>query len=400
MTSDVKQPRDFPFGPVRRLEMSPVYADLRENEPISRVRMPFGGVAWLVTRAADIKAAYTDPRLSRAATLGKDIPRMTPTVDEDLSLMSMDPPDHTRLRKLVAGEFTARRVAQLRERTQAFVNGLLDEMVEKGAPADIMNDLALPTSVTVICQLLGVPVEDREKFVAWTNAAMSMEADELQELEAAMRSLRGYLGELIDQRIDNPTDDLIGALVVARDEQGGLSAMELVQLGVILLMAGYETVANSIGNAVYTLLTRLDQLALLRADPGLLPQAIEECLRHLPLTTGTGIPRIALEDVELGGVLIRAGDTVFMDEPCANRDESVFDQADVFDITRSHNPHLAFGYGIHHCLGSQLARMEMQVAIGSLLNRFPDLRLAVDPAEVPWQKGHLMRRPLALPVAW
>ncbi|HKS48050.1 MAG TPA: cytochrome P450 [Amycolatopsis sp.] len=397
MTCDVGQPRDFPFGEIRRLEMSPVYTELRKNEPVSRVRMPFGGVAWLVTRAADIKAAYADPRFSRAATLGQDIPRMVPTVDEDLSLLSMDPPDHTRLRKLVAKEFTAHRVAQLREKTQALVNGLLDQMTQRGAPADIMHDFAVPTSLTVICELLGVPVDDRPKFVAWTTAALSTELD---QIESAMRSLLSYFGELAERRVDNPTDDLLGALVRARDEQGRLSTDELVKLGFVLLIGGFETVANSVSNAVYTLLTRPDQLALLRADPGLVPQAVEECLRYLPISTGTGIPRVALEDVELGGVLIRAGDTVFMDEPCANRDESVFDRADIFDITRSHNPHLAFGYGIHRCIGAELARMEMQVALSSLLARFPGLKLAVDADEVPWQKGHLTRAPLTLPVAW
>jgi cytochrome P450 len=309
----------------------------------------------------------------------------------------MDPPDHTRLRRLVAGEFTVRRVAQLRERTRTLVDRLLDDMVRTGPPADIMHDFALPTSITTICELLGVPIDDREKFVAWAGGALSTELDRIEE---SMRSLLGYLGELAERRVSEPTDDLIGALVRARDEQGSLTADELVKLAFVLLIGGFETVANSISNAVYALLTRPDQLALLRADPELAPQAVEECLRYLPISTGTGIPRVALADVELGGVLIRAGDTVFMDEPCANRDESVFDNADVFDVTRSHNPHLAFGHGVHHCIGAPLARMEMQVAIGCLLARFPNLRLAVDADEVPWQEGQLTRAPLTLPVAW
>ncbi|WP_069166291.1 cytochrome P450 [Nocardia altamirensis] len=394
--------RQYPFGAPVRLDMHPLYAQLRQEEPVSRVRLPYGGEAWLVTRYQDAKLVLADPRFSRAATVDReDIPRTSPEPSRRNSLLSMDAPEHSRLRKLVAKAFTTRRVEQLRPRAQEIVDEQLAEIESAGPVADLVQGLALPLPVTVICELLGVPTQDQHRFRDFSDTVLTTTAHTRAEIADARTALEAYLAEVVAQRRAEPADDLLGALVAARDNEDRLSEDELVNLGIGLLIAGHETTANQIANFTYVLLAQPDNWALLRDQPDLVPGAVEELLRFVQLGSGGGFARVATEDVALsGGITVRAGESVVVNTQAANRDEAVFDRPEELDLTREHNPHMAFGHGIHHCLGAQLARLELQVALGTLLRRFPELRLAVPAEDVPWKTGLLVRGPKALPVKW
>ncbi|MFI6166816.1 cytochrome P450 [Nocardia sp. NPDC051052] len=393
--------RHYPFGEPIRLDMDPLFAKLRREEPVSRVQLPYGDEGWLVTRYADAKLVLADPRFSRAATVDReDIPRTTPNPTRKNSLLSMDAPEHSRLRKLVAKAFTSRRVEQLRPRAQQIVNERLDEIESAGPVADLVQSLALPLPVTVICEMLGVPTRDQHRFRDFSDTVLSTTAHTTEQIDAARAALEAYLAEVVAQRRQQPTDDLLGALVAARDNDDRLSEDELVNLGIGLLIAGHETTANQIANFSYVLLSEPRHWELLRGRPELVPDAIEELLRYVQLGSGGSFARVATEDVALGGVTVRAGESVIVNTQAANRDESVFDNSEELDLARNNNPHMAFGHGVHHCLGAQLARLELQVALGSLLQRFPTLHLAVPYEEVPWKTGLLVRGPKALPVSW
>lgn len=393
--------RRYPFGEPVRLDMDPLFARLRREEPVCRVELPYGGQGWLVTRYDDVRTVLADPRFSRAVTVDReDIPRATPAPARPDSLLSMDPPEHSRLRKLVAKAFTSRRVAQLRPRTREIVDGKLTEMERAGAPADLVQGLALPLPVTVICEMLGVPPRDQHRFRDFSDAILSTTAYTREQIDSARDSLEGYLAELVALRRAEPTDDLLGALVAARDDEDRLSERELVNLGVGLLIAGHETTANQIANFTYVLLTQREYWEQLRREPELIPGAVEELLRYVQLGAGGGQPRVATEDVVLSGVTVRAGEAVFVHTQAANRDEAVFEEPEKLDLTRQRNPHIAFGYGAHHCLGAQLARVELQVALEALLERFPTLRPAVPLDEIPWKRGLLVRGPAQLLVEW
>lgn len=392
--------RHYPFGDPVRLDPHPTALKLLREEPISRVRLPYGGEAWLVTRYADVRSVLSDPRFGRAATVGReDVPRVRETPAMPNVPTSMDPPELTRLRKLTMTAFTTRRVQELRPRTEEIVDDLLTAMAAAGSPADLVEALALPVPVTVICEMLGVPPQDQHRFRDFSDAIMSTTAVPDEERVAALAAVAQYLTEQIAERRAHPSDDLLGALVAARDNDDRLSEDELITLGLTLLVAGHETTANQIANFVYVLLTA-GEWNRLRADPDLVPAAIEELLRYIQLGNGGAFPRIAVEDVELSGTLIRAGEAVFVDLAIANRDETVFPDPDTMDLTRHHNSHLAFGHGFHHCVGAQLARLELHVTLTALLRRFPNLHLAVPADEVEWKTGMLLRGPKALPVAW
>lgn len=393
--------RHYPFGEPIRLDMDPLFAKLRREEPVSRVQLPYGDEGWLVTRYADAKLVLADPRFSRAATVDReDIPRTTPNPSRQNSLLSLDAPEHSRLRKLVAKAFTSRRVEQLRPRAQEIVNERLDEIESAGPVADLVQSLALPLPVTVICEMLGVPTRDQHRFRDFSDTVLSTTAHTTEQIDDARVALEAYLAEVVAERRRQPADDLLGALVAARDNDDRLSEDELVNLGIGLLIAGHETTANQIANFTYVLLSEPRHWELLRSRPELVPDAIEELLRYVQLGSGGSFARVATEDVVLGDVTVRAGESVIVNTQAANRDESVFDRSEELDLTRNNNPHMAFGHGIHHCLGAQLARLELQVALGSLLQRFPTLHLAVPYEEVPWKTGLLVRGPKALPVSW
>ncbi|WP_433521457.1 cytochrome P450 [Nocardia pseudovaccinii] len=395
------QVRRFPFGEPVRLDVHPLIAELRREEPVSRVELPYGGQGWLVTRHEDAKTVFADLRFSRAATVGRtDIPRLTPEPYLPDTLLTMDPPQHSRVRKLVAKAFTSRRVEQWHPRMQQIVDEHLDAIERSGAPADLVQDFALPLPVTVICEMLGVPPEQQPRFRDFTDAVLSTTAYSLEQIMSAGAALESYLAELIAERRRTPSDDLLGALVTAHDDEDRLSERELVELGITLLVAGHETTANQIANFIYVLLTNSEQWKLLRTRPELIPGAVEELLRHTPMGSAGAFTRLATEDVELSGVTVRAGESVIVNIQSANRDEAIFADPEELDLTRRSNPHLAFGHGVHHCPGARLARTELQVALGSLLRRFPSLRLAVPTEKIAWKTGLLVRGPKSLPVCW
>jgi cytochrome P450 RapN len=401
MTATSRGARTYPFGPAERLELDPTYALLRDEEPLARIEMPYGGEAWLATRYADIRTVLADQRFSRAETRGRDVPRTGPLIQHDPSILSMDPPEHTRLRKLVAKAFTARHVEDLRPRVQEIVDGLLDTMIAAGPPADLTESLTWPLPITVICEMLGVPVADRDSFRAWTDLMLATGTDLAQDAVAAARdSINGYLADLIAARRETPTGDLLGLLVRARENDDRLGERELITFGVTLLIAGHETTANQTGNMVYLMMERRDLWDSLVADPARVPQAVEELMRFIPLGAAASFARIATEDVELGGRTVRAGEAVIVQVASANRDASVFTDPDEIDFSRTDNPHVAFGHGVHHCLGAPLARLELQLAVGTLVRRLLGLRLAVPAEEVPWRANRLVRGVTALPVEW
>ncbi|MFI7552544.1 cytochrome P450 [Micromonospora sediminimaris] len=392
--------RPYPFSPPDRLNLDPLYAELRRVEPLTRVRLPFGEAAWLATRYADVRMVLGDARFSRAASVGRDEPRLTPRQIEG-GILSMDPPEHTRLRRLVAKAFTARRVEQLRPRTRQIADELVDAMVTAGPPADLVEHFATPLPIQVICELLGVPFADRHLFHVWSEAIVSTTSLSPEQIHEYLDNLYGYIGELVQQRRREPTDDLICAMVRARDEhQDRFTEQEVVQLAAGLLAAGHETTVTQLPNFAYVLLTHPEQLAWLRAEPARLPTAIEELMRYVPLGVASAFARYATEDVEVGGVLVRAGEPVIGSLSSANRDETVFADPDRLDLGRATNPHIGFGHGVHHCLGAQLARMELQVGIGTLVARMPELRIAVPESELTWKSGMIVRGLARMPVTW
>ncbi|MFD7611383.1 cytochrome P450 [Streptomyces sp. NPDC059828] len=379
----------------------PYYAKLREAGPVHEVVSPYGDRVWLVVGYEEARAALADPRLSKSpGTVGLTM------LDEELigpNLLVLDPPDHTRLRRLVAREFTMRRVEELRPRVQRITDELIDTMLPAGQ-GDLVEALAFPLPITVICELLGVPVADRDRFRAWSTEVVAPTSEEAAQ--TAIEELAGYLRELIeDKRSAGPADDLLSALLRTRAEDGDrLSAAELRAMAYLLLIAGHETTVNLISNGVRALLGHPDQLAALRADFGLMDGAIDEMLRYEgPVENAT--LRFTTEPVRYGGTVIPAGEVVRVGLAAADRDPDRFPGPDTFDIRRAENSgkspgHLAFGHGIHYCLGAPLARLEAGIAIRTLLERCP--ALALDPGAGPlkWLPGILMRGVRRLPVVW
>ncbi|MFF9653530.1 cytochrome P450 [Streptomyces sp. NPDC014622] len=394
-TADVT-PLAYPFNTAAGLELSEEYERVRDQQGLLRVQMPYGEPAWLVTRYADARLVLGDQRFSRAAALSHDEPRQSEG-RRDSGILSMDPPDHTRLRSLVAKAFTVRQVEKLRPQVRTLTSDLLDEMEAAGQPADLVDLFALPLPVAVICRMLGVPAEDRPKFRVWSDAALSTSSLTAEEFDRNREELRAYMAELIAQHRAEPRDDLMTALIEARDGRDRLSELELIDLCVGILVAGHETTASQIPNFVLTLLDHPDQLARLRAEPELVPNAVEELLRFVPLGSGSGQPRYATEDIEVGGTLVRAGSPVLVAVGAANRDALRFSAPGVLDVAREGNQHLGFGHGVHHCLGAPLARLELQEALSALIARFPGLRLAGD---VTWKSEMLVRGPRVMPIGW
>lgn len=391
---------ECPFSMPDALEFDPSLKRIAGQAPVARIRMPYGeGEVWLVTRHEDVRTVVTDRRFSRAAIIGRDFPRMTPEpIVQAEAINVMDPPAYSRLRRLVAKGFTNQRVEQMRSKTLQIVNTLLDTMTEHGCPADLVEHLSSQLPLTTISEMLDIPAADRPRLRRCAVALMSTGAPDRQRDGKA--ELRAYFTDLTARRRAAPGDDLLSALATAEDDGEVLDKQELAVLGMLLLVSGHDTTTYEIGNITYTLLTHPRQLGWLRLHPEQLPQAIEELLRFIPFRHGVGIPRVATEDVELGGVMIRQGEMVHVSYLAANRDPQVFERPDELELDRPGGPHMTFGWGTHHCIGSHLARMELQVAIGTLLHRFPQLRLAVAPDQVRWQTGSIWRSPQALPVVW
>lgn len=392
--------RSYPFGPVTGLDIDPLYFWLQEHQPLSRVQLPYGEAGWLLVRYEDCRVALDDRRFSLAEAAVRDVPRLTPQRFGAI-LTDQDPPEHTRLRRLVVRAFTARRVAQLRAHAERIAGELLDQLVQAGQPADLVAGFAVPLPGLMICELLGVPYADRDEFTGWVGAFMSTTALTAEERGAELGKLAGYLTALAGQRAQSPADDLLSVLVAASEDGDRLTFDEVIRLTLVLLAAGYESTASQIANFTYALLTHPDQLALLRSRPELLPNAVEELMRWVPLlVTADTLPRYALEDIQLPSGAISAGDPVLLAKHAANRDRRVYHNPDRLDLTRDAQGQLGFGHGAHHCLGAQLARMDLQVALTALLDRFPGLHLAVPAAQVEWKAGMAVRGPAALPIGW
>ncbi|MFE5735575.1 cytochrome P450 [Streptomyces celluloflavus] len=396
MTTADTTPVSYPFNMPESLALSEEYDQARNRPGLLKVRMTYGEPAWLVTRYTEARFVLGDQRFSRAESAQRDEPRQSEG-SRDGGILSMDPPDHTRLRSLVAKAFTVRQVENLRPRVKELTHELLDEMEAAGPPADLVDGYALPIPVAVICQLLGVPTEDRPRFRVWSDAALSTSSLTAEEFETNREELRAYMGQLVEEHRRAPQDDLMTGLIDARDVDDRLSELELIDLCIAVLVAGHETTATQIPNFVLALMDNPGQLAALRAKPELIGTAVEELLRFVPLGSGAGQARYAMEDIEVGGTLIRAGSPVLVAVGAANRDALRFDSPGTLDITRTGNQHLGFGHGVHHCLGAPLARLELQEALSALINRFPKLHLAGD---VEWKTEMLVRGPRVMPVGW
>ncbi|RBM16782.1 cytochrome P450 [Prauserella sp. PE36] len=393
-------PRHYPFHRPSAIELPPVYAELREDEPVAQVTLPSGDTGYIVSRYDDAKLVLSDPRFSRAAMIAEGAPKLTAAPMPPNSLFSTDPPQHSRLRKLVTAEFTARRVRNLEPRIQELTDALLDEMEgHRGGPVDLNQVLAFPLPVQVICELLGVPFEDREKFRDWSNAIVSLTTHTAEEMMQQRLEMAGYIYELVGRRRDNPGDDLLSALIKAHDEKDALDQAELVVMAMTILVAGHETTVSMIGACVLTLLRHPEYLSRVVADPDAVGAMVPELLRVNPIGDG-GPMRITTEDVEIAGTVIPAGSAVLAAVCSANRDPRVFEGGDEFDPDRETNPHLAFGHGIHYCLGAPLAVAELRITISSLFRRFPTLRLATDVGNLAMKQGMLVHGLKELPVAW
>ncbi|GAA3737961.1 cytochrome P450 [Streptomyces tremellae] len=393
----VPEPVPYPFNEGAGLHLHEAYADAREGAGMIRVQLPHGGPAWLATRYEDARFVLGDLRFSRAmAVENEGEPRYNPAVSRP-NILSMDPPDHTRLRTLVSRAFTRHQVEGLRPWVRGLTGDLLDEMIAAGSPADLVDAFALPLPVAVICEMLGVPAEDRPKFRVWSDALMSTDRLSSEELLENQQQLTAYLAAYIAQRRAEPRDDLISGLIEARDAKDRLSEEEMTNLCLAILVAGHETTASQIPNMVWTLLEQRDEWQRLVDDPDLVPSAVEELMRFIPLASGGFFPRYAAEDIEVGGVLVRRGEPVLVSLGSANRDPAKFEDPDTLRFDRPANQHLGFGHGVHHCLGAQLARMELQEALRALVTKVPQLRIAGEPE---WKSKMLVRGPRSLPVGW
>jgi cytochrome P450 len=392
----------FPFPKAPSMyQPSPEFRPLTENHPVARAELPDGRTAWLVTGYAETRQVMIDTRFSRAlaAEQERNEPGFGAFAAE--TILGLDPPDHTRLRKLVASAFTARRVEGLRPRVAAIVSERLAAMVAGPRPADLISNFSLALPVRVICELLGVPEQDQQQFRSWSDKLISGTDVSLDEVMAAVGALAGYFTELFAVKRAEPADDLMTALIAARDEADRLSEQELTILCVTLLIGGYETTANQMVMSLLTLLEYPEELTRLRGDLSLIPDAVEELMRFVQLARGGTPPgRVTTEDVEIGGVTIPAGNLVLAFSGAANRDPSEFPEPDRLDLGRGSRAHMSFGAGVHHCLGAQLARMELQEAFRGLLTALPGLRLAVPVSELRFKEKMALYSLHELPVTW
>ncbi|MFG2428219.1 cytochrome P450 [Streptomyces sp. NPDC048590] len=394
---------EFPFPGTSYRGPDPLFTRLRAERPVVRVRWSGGGHAWLVTRHEDIRSVLDDTRFSRAASYAPEAPSFSGLFQAPPGMIiSLDPPDHTRLRVLAEKAFSPARIQGMRPRVQELAGRLLDTLDKEadGGPVDLVEGFAAPLAMAVICELLGVPEEDRERFLTWVRQFADVSGPEELAVEGR-ENLGAYIAGLVAGKQAEPSDDVLSDLITARDGEDRLGFEELVGLGYTLLGGGFDSAAGQISNFVLTLLDRHTDVWLrLGEHPEDVPAALEELLRTVNLTGNdtSGLPRIATEDVEIGGTVIPAGDAVFLSFASANRDGSVFTDPETVDFRRAENPHLAFGYGIHHCLGAPLARVELAVALEELTRRYPDARLAVPESELLWRAGDVNHNLISLPV--
>lgn len=385
------------FDPVAEL------GEIRRDDGVRSVVNAFGMQVFLVTRHDDVKAMLSDhERFSNARPPGFVMPGAPEVSDEEVAsaragnLLGLDPPEHQRLRRMLTPEFTIRRIKCLEPRITEIVTEHLDAMESAGAPVDLVESFALPIPSLVICELLGVPYGDRADFQERSGRQLDLSLPISERLEL-QRASRAYMHSLVTRARTNPGDDILGMLI--RECGDELTDDELVGIAGLLLLAGHETTSNMLGLGTLALLRNPDQLAAVRDEPDAVGPAVEELLRWLSIVQ-TSIPRITTTDVEVAGVQIPAGQLVFASLPSGNRDPGFIDSPDVLDIRRGAAGHLAFGHGVHHCLGAPLARMEMRIAWPALLRRFPDLALAEDFADVGFRSFHFIYGLRSLMVKW
>ncbi|MFB4303874.1 cytochrome P450 [Actinomadura sp. NTSP31] len=398
----------YPFPPATPVQAVENYQQVITDRPMTKVAFPFGGEGWIIHRHQAARQMLESNKFVRGpfARGEREVPFFVHFPDFlKGTLQFADPPDHTRLRRLVAKAFTARRVARLREGTEHLADELLDGMVAHGSPANLVEHFSLPLPIRVLSELLGVPAKDRDKFIEWSKSTLATSGMTEEAILEAGAQLYAYLSELIAERRSEQRDDLLSALATAADKDDSLTDAEILPIAMLLIIGGFDNTANFINLAVLSLLRNADQLKAVLADvDGVVPTAIEEVLRHGQFAIGgkagglgSLVPFVATEDVEIDGTLIREGDAVAIDPSSTNHDPAVFDDAEAFDVTRRPNPHLTLNHGVHHCLGAPLARMEMQVALGSLLRRFPRLKLAGEPE---YASEYLTAGMHVLPIAW
>jgi cytochrome P450 len=391
----------YPF-PVADPFLLPLEFDrLRREQPVCRVRVATGDEVWLVTRYDDVRTALADRRLSRNI-FRPDAARLVPGVPTgQVSSPFVDPPAHTRWRKLVTRAFTPRHVEAMRPAVQRTVDDLLDAVAAGPRPADLVRAFAYPLSVRVLCDLVGVSLAQHEPFGALADTALTLDGAPAHEKAAARVELGAFAAGLVAAKRADPGEDLLSQLVgVADAEDGRLSEPELVATVLAMFVGGYESAVTQIGKGVLALFRWPEQRALLAADPSLIGAAVEEMLRFAALDSGFGSPRFATADLELGGVRIPSGSTVLVIRQSADRDPDRWVDPDTFDIRRDARAHTAFGHGPHRCLGAALARLELEVGIGTLLRRLPGLRPAVPVADVEWDYRITAAGPRSLPVLW
>ncbi len=391
----------YPFDRANPLEMPREFAWLREHDPIRQVTLPSGDRAWLVTRYDDARAVLSDWRFSRELNRPGAARLKAAIGFGNYGNPFADPPDHTRWRTIVAKAFTARQMEAFRPRVQAFADRFVGAMAAMTPPIDLMESLAYPLPINVMCELIGVPVQDNEYFRRLVDVALSSEQS-MQDRGKAGAGLVEYSARLTEARRQLPTDDLLSRLISIRDENDGrLDDNELFVTIMTLLVAGYKTTAAHLAKGLITLLRYPGLVTRLRADPSLIGTATEELLRYPAAGRGLGISRFATQDVEVGGVLIPKGSTVLVVQHSANRDEARFPDGEHFDVTRATaHQHLTFGAGPAFCLGAPLARMELRIAFAALISTFPALTLAVPEEEIEWRHDSAAQAPVSLPVKW
>ncbi|MEV4358069.1 cytochrome P450 [Nonomuraea sp. NPDC004186] len=400
-----EQVLSYPIPSEAALEPPAEWADLRGKCPVARVTLPSGDEATLLTRYEDVKQVLADPRFTRLLN-APDAARLSANDDGGLfsSEMAAIIPDsgepHQRWRRLVGKYFTAKRMAALRPAMAQIAEQLIDDMVEHGAPGDLKASLGFPLPVYVICDLLGVPASDRDRFAHWSDSLLNLTKFTQAETDASQAEFIQYMSEHVAAKRVTPGDDLLSELIEASAAEGeGLTDVELLATGMGLLVAGHETTANMIGKMVGMLLADRTRWERLLADPSLVRTAVEEVLRF-DANSGFGLPRYLKEETEVSGTVLPRGTTVICSMAAANRDESVFDAAAEMDLTRTPNPHLAFGSGSHSCLGQSLARTELQVVLEVLLRKLPTLELAVPVEELHRVEGLVVGGLRQVPVRW
>ncbi len=389
------QDRTCPYAP------PPGYPAPETHGAVSRMRLYDGSEIWAVTGHAEARALLIDPRFSadrRNPSFPVVVPRTEDQASVETPLIGVDDPRHARQRRMLISRFSLKNVAALRPLIQRTVDDLVDAMLAAGPGAELVSAYALPVPSMVICSLLGVPYADHEFFESTSRELIT--APTADEARAARQKLYDYLDGLVETKRgqDAAGPGLLDDLVAERLADGQVDRAELVMMAMVLLVAGHETTANMIALGTYTLLEHPDQLAALRAEPELMPGAVEELLRYLSIADG--LVRVATEDVELGGQTIRAGEGVLLPTSVVNRDATVYERPGTLDVRRSARHHIAFGFGVHQCLGQNLARAEMEIALSTLIARIPTLRLAVAPDEVPIKPGGTLQGLFSLPVTW